>query len=165
MTNNRNKKALNSKQLRRISLIVDAIVIIGIFVTGIILSPTLVNDVYFWCLIVIAPIIFYFFLDCFIFKATDKEMAEIKEKAEFTIIQQLSSMDFKQVYFLAKDYGNDDISMMRQILKKEGCKFYAKLTENKSIQLIVKDKHDEEVFSEEIGNYLYFSANFTFEEK
>ena len=33
--------------------------------------------------------------------------------------------------------------MMRQILQKEGCKFYAKLTKNKNIYLIVKDKYND----------------------
>ena len=54
--------------------------------------------------------------------------------------------------------------MIRQILQKEGCKFYAKLTENKNIYLIVKDKHNEEVYSVEIENHVYFNSNFKFEE-
>ena len=66
------------------------------------------------------------------------------------------------MYFLAKGYGSD-INIMRQILQKEGCKFYAKLTE-KNIYLIVKDKHNEEVYSGEIENHVYFNSNFKFEE-
>ena len=54
--------------------------------------------------------------------------------------------------------------MMNKILQKEECKFYAKLIENNNIYLIVKDKHNEEVFSEEIENHVYFNHNFKFKE-
>ena len=75
----------------------------------------------------------------------------------------LSYTDFKQVYFLGADDGSYIINMMNKILQKEECKFYAKLTENDNIYLIVKDKHDEEVFSEVI-DYVYFNYNFEFKE-
>ena len=60
------------------------------------------------------------------------------------------------------NYPADDgshIDMMNKILQKEECKFYAKLTEDNNIYLIVKDKH-EEVLSEEIQNYVYFNNKF-----
>ena len=75
----------------------------------------------------------------------------------------LSYTDFKQVYFLVADDRSYIINMMNKILQKEECKFYAKLTENNNIYLIVKDKHDEEVFSEVI-DYVYFNYNFEFKE-
>lgn len=49
----------------------------------------------------------------------------------------------------------DIMDMIIQILEKEGCKFYAKLTENNNIHLVVKDKHNEEVYSVEIENNLF----------
>ena len=70
------------------------------------------------------------------------------------MITSLSYTDFQQVYFLVTDVGSH-INMMRQILQKEECKFYAKLIDNKNIYLVVKDKHNEEVYSAEIENYVY----------
>ena len=56
------------------------------------------------------------------------------------------------------------MDMIMQILQKEGCKFYAKLTENNNIHLVVKDKHNENVYSVEIENLIYFNSNFKFDE-
>ena len=58
----------------------------------------------------------------------------------------------------------DKMDMIMQILQKEGCKFYAKITENNNIHLVVKDKHNEEVYSVEIENLIYFNSNFKFDE-
>lgn len=52
--------------------------------------------------------------------------------------------------------------MMKKILRKEECKFYAKLTDNENIYLVVKDKHDEEVYDTKIENYDYFDSYFKF---
>ena len=88
---------------------------------------------------------------------------ELEDEMKIITVQHLSYTDFKQVYFLVADDGSYIINMMNKILQKEECKFYAKLTENDNIYLIVKDKHDEEVFSEVI-DYVYFNYNFEFKE-
>ena len=61
-------------------------------------------------------------------------------------------------------FNDGSIEEYEKILQKEECKFYAKLTENNNIYLIVKEKHNEEVYSAEIENHVYFNSNFKFEE-
>ena len=163
MANKRNKKKLNSKQANRISLVISTIYFIYAFVNGIISKPIGDQAVYYWMIgCVVGTILIYGVFYYFVFKGEKKVREERTKEIEIVTAQYLSYTDFKQVYFLAKGYGRD-INMMRQILQKEGCKFYAKLTENKNIYLIVKDKHNEEVYSVEIENHVYFNSNFKFE--
>ena len=155
MVKKRSKKSLTSKQANRISLIISAIYLIVSLIRGIIEKPTGDNAVYYWtigCMVGTAFIYFVFYF--VIFKGEDKV-------TEGVTMQYLSYTDFKEVYFLAEGFGSD-IDMMRKILQKEGCKFYAKLTENNNIFLIVKDKHNEEVYSAEIENHVYFNSNSKF---
>lgn len=164
MVKKRSKKNLTSKQANRISLIISAIYLILSLIRGIIENPTGDNAVYYWvigCMVGTAFIYFIFYF--VIFKGEDKVREERAKVTEGITMQYLSYTDFKEVYFLAEGVGSD-IDMMRKILQKEGCKFYAKLTENNNVFLIVKDKHNEEVYSAEIENHIYFNSNFKFEE-
>lgn len=163
MAKKRNKKKLSSKQADRISLAIAAIYFICGLVRGIIEKPSGDLAIAYWFIVGIGTLAIYLIFYFFIFKGEDKEIDERYKETEFVTIQQLSYTDFRQVYFKINDSGSH-IDMMRKILQKEGCKFYAKLTENNNIYLIVKDKHDEEVYSREIENYIYFNYNFTFEE-
>lgn len=164
MAKKRSKKNLTSKQANKISLIISAIYLILSLIKGIIAKPTGDMAVYYWTIGCIVGTIFIFFVFYFvIFKGEDKVRKERTKEIEIATIQYLSYTEFKEVYFLAEGFGSD-INMMRKILQKEGCKFYAKLTENNNILLIVKDKHNEEVYSAEIENHVYFNSNFKFEE-
>lgn len=147
MANKRNKKKLDSKQANRISLLISTVYFIYVLVNGLISKPTGDQAVYYWTIgCAIGTIFIYVVLYAMIFKVDDRKSEERAREMEIVTAQYLSYTDFKQVYF------------------KEECKFYAKLTENDNIYLIVKDKHNEEVFSKEIENYVYFHNNFKFKE-
>lgn len=164
MAKKRSKKNLTSKQANRISLIISAIYFACSLVNGIVSKPTGDNAVYYWAIGCISGTVFIYFVFYFvIFKGEDKESKESTKEIEIATIQYLSYTEFKEVYFLSEGFGSD-IDMIRKILQKEGCKFYAKLTENNNILLIAKDKHNEEVYSAEIENHVYFNSNFKFEE-
>lgn len=164
MANKRNKKKLDSKQANRISLLISTVYFIYVLVNGLISKPTGDQAVYYWTMVcAIGTILIYFVFYYMIFKGDDRKLEERVKEMEIVTAQYLSYTDFKQVYFLVTDDGSH-IGMMNKILQKEECKFYAKLTENNNIYLIVKDKHNEEVFSEEIANHVYFNHNFKFKE-
>lgn len=154
MVNKRNKEKLVSKSVRK-SLIISGLCLICMFVYGI-FSRT-IKEYWFICLL----LAFYIFCYCYvsIFELEDRKKSE-KKKAQKLLIQKLSYTDFKQVCLLDEEYENDVVSMMCQILKKEECTFYAKLTGKKDIYLIVKDKHNEKIYDVEIANECYFMANF-----
>lgn len=160
---NRNKKKINSKQANQISLIISAIYFICIFIKGLVSKPVGDFAVYYWVIGCVAgTLLIYFIFYYFVFKGEDKNIVEREQQIEIATRQCLSKTDYKQVYFLYE--GCDIMDMIVQILKKEGCKFYAKLTENNNIHLVVKDKHNEEVYSAEIENLIYFNSNFKFDE-
>lgn len=164
MASKRNKKKLSSKQANRISLLISTIGFIFMLVIGLISKPTGKVEICYWIMgCIVAPMFIYLIFYFFIFKGEGRKAEEDAKEIEIVTTQHLSCTDFTQVYFLVKGYGSH-IDMMRQILQKEGCKFYAKLTENKNIYLIVKDKYNEEVYSVEIQNHVYFHYNFKFEE-
>lgn len=164
MAKMRRKKKLTSKQANRISLAICAVYFIYMLVNGIISKPTGDQAVYYWMLNCgVGNVLIFFVFYFLVFKGNDRQKEEKELELEDKTIQSLSYTDFQQVYFLVTDEGNH-INMMMQILQKEECKFYAKLTENKNIYLVVKDKHDEEVYNTKIENYVYFNHHFKFHE-
>ena len=166
MANSREKKKLSSKQANIISFIVSMVYLIFAVIRGLILISSGMEDVdilmYLLMSCFLPTVFIYFVLYYFIFKGYDKECKERDQKIQVKIEDCLSKTDYTQVYFLC---GKSDImNMITQILQKEGCKFYAKLTENNNIHLIAKDKNDEEVYSVEIEKPYYFRSNFKFNE-
>ena len=163
MANNRNKKKINSKQANQISLIISAIYFICTFIKGLVSKPVGDFAVYYWAIgCVGGTLLIYFIFYEIIFRGEDIARSEREWQVEVATRQCLSKTDYRQVYFLYESC--DKMDMIMQILQKEGCKFYAKLTENNNIHLVVKDKHNEEVYSVEIENPIYFNSNFKFDE-
>lgn len=164
MANKRNKSKLTSKQATRISLLITLTYVIYTIICGICFKPTGEEIIYYFFVnFLIGSCFIFFIFYCIIFKVPNKESDERRKKAEIRNIQRLSSTNFTQVYFDPEDTGGN-IDIMMTILKKEGCIFYAKLTENNCIHLLVKDKHAEEVFNEKIDNHLFFYNNFELQE-
>ena len=164
MANKRNKKKLDSEQAIRIraSWLISTVYFICVLVIGLILKPD--QAVNYWLMFGITGTLVIFSVSYFmIFNDFERVLKDEVIEMKIITAQHLSYTDFKQVYFLVADDGSYIINMMNKILQKEECKFYAKLTENDNIYLIVKDKHDEEVFSEVI-DYVYFNYNFEFKE-
>lgn len=161
MANKRNKKKLDSEQAIRIrtSWLISTVYFICVLVIGLILKPD--QAVNYWLTFGITGTVAIFNVSYFMI--FNDSVIELEDEMKIITVQHLSYTDFKQVYFLVADDGSYIINMMNKILQKEECKFYAKLTENDNIYLIVKDKHDEEVFSEVI-DYVYFNYNFEFKE-
>lgn len=94
-----------------------------------------------------------------------KDKERLKREVKDEIFEKLSYTVFKEVNFVVsiEEKHDSKINMMRQILKNEGCRFYAKLTEDDNIYIVVKYKHDEEVYSTCIENVIYFDSNFKLE--
>ena len=161
MANKRNKKKLDSEQAIRIrtSWLISTVYFICVLVIGLILKPD--QAVNYWLTFGITGTLVIFSVSYFMI--FNDSVIELEDEMKIITAQHLSYTDFKQVYFLGADDRSYIINMMNKILQKEECKFYAKLTENNNIYLIVKDKHDEEVFSEVI-DYVYFNYNFKFKE-
>ena len=155
MANNKNK--INSKRANQISLIISTIYFIYMFINGLVLKPT-GDDAVYWCIICLIGTCFVYLIFYYIiFRGDDKAREEEEKRIKIEIRQYLSNTDYKQVFLI---YEKGD--MIEKIMKKEECKFYAKLTENNNIHLVVKDKMNEEIYSEEIENFFYFSYNFKF---
>ena len=153
MANNRKKRKINSKQANIISLIISGIYFIYMLISGLISKPVGDFAVTYWSIdCVVGTLLIYVIFYILIFKG----------EVNVAIKQCLSTTDYKQVYLLYESC--DIMNMITKILQKEGCKFYAKLTEDNNVHLIVKDKHDEEVYSTEIENPFYFDKNFKFDE-
>lgn len=160
MANKRNKRKLTLKQAYHISWLAVLIYAILTIICGIYLKPT--GDKFL--LSFVGGCFFVFILFYFIIlNVPDKERDERQKEIESRNMQRLSSTRFMQVYFDPENTGGTTKIMMT-ILKNEECNFYAKLTENNCIHLIVKDKYNEEVFNEKINNHLFFYNNFEFQE-
>lgn len=93
-----------------------------------------------------------------------RKREEDYERLETEIRQHLSSGEFRQVYLRERYTGSDYNEMIKQIMKAEGCQFLVKLITKGTIQLAVRDKHEEEVYSAKINNFIYFDNYFKFEE-
>ena len=78
------------------------------------------------------------------------------------IRHRLSETEFIEVDFQIENE-NSIIEMLKEILKAEGCKFYAKLDEEEG-EIIIQciDKHGDIVYNDTIFNIWYFQKNFKF---
>lgn len=163
MAKERKKWKLTSKQATCISGLITLIIAISISIRSIPLFKSSEDDLTFYfyigLMILIGCIVVFLLLYGYIFKVPDRISEEKLKKMELKNSHILSSTSFTQVYFYPKDTGGT-IDIMMTIIKNEGCTFYAQLTENNYIHLIVIDKHDEEVFNDKIENHLYFTSNF-----
>ena len=163
MASKRSKRKLTSKQATRISCLITLILDILVIIRRISIKNPKDDLVYLLVVTLLASLYVFIMLYIVIFKVPDKKSDERRKEIELINIQHLSFTKFTQVYFDPEDTGGN-IDIMMTILKKEGCIFYAKLTENNCIHLLVKDKHAEEVFNEKIDNHLFFYNSFELQE-
>lgn len=163
MANKRNKQKLTSKQATCVSWLITLILAILTIIRRISIKNPKDDLVYLLLFTLLASLYVFIMLYIVIFKVPDKKRDERRKEIELINIQHLSSTKFTQVYFDPEDTGCS-IDIMMTILKEEGCIFYAKLIEYNWIHLIVKDKHNEEVFNVEIPDHLFFYNNFEIQE-
>lgn len=163
MANKRNKRKLTSKQATLISWLITLILAILAIIRRISIKNPKDDLVYLLVFTLLASLYVFIMLYIVIFKVPDKKRDERRKEIELINIQRLSSTVFTQVCFCPTDTGGN-MEILMTILQNEGCAFYAKLTENNCIHLLVKDKHDEEVFNEKIDNHLFFNCNFKIKE-
>lgn len=100
----------------------------------------------------------------YLFKLVLKVKLQKKAKKRKVLIAQieqyLSYTKLKQVFLNDANYDkNSQECMMRKILKKEGCRFYAKL-ENNSVHLVVFDKNNTNVYECLSLSPFYFCKHF-----
>lgn len=157
MANKQSK--ITSKQATIISLLIALIyAIILTIIVETFGSPNKISVLVYFGLNFFLAFTISYFID---FEVPDRKREEHRNEIKLRNIQRLSSTSFKQVYF-NPEYNGVNTDIMLTILEKDGCVFYAKLVENNCIYLIIKDKNNEEVFNEKIGNHLYFALNFKF---
>lgn len=157
MANKQSK--ITSKQATIISLLIALIyAIILTIIVETFCSPNKISVLVYFGLNFFLAFTISYFID---FEVPDRKREEHRNEIKLRNIQRLSSTSFKQVYF-NPEYNGVNTDIMLTILEKDGCVFYAKLVENNCIYLIIKDKNNEEVFNEKIGNHLYFALNFKF---
>lgn len=152
--------ARNSKRATTLAQVISIVIFICIFALCMIYLNSCAT--YIKVLISVAiSICCYYFLFNFVFKVKHLKKIEKSTVLKSNIMQYLSYSQFKQVY-LAKEEDNANTReiMMRSIIKKEKCKFYAKLTADDSIHLLVQDRYKKTVYESKIKNPAYFTKTF-----
>jgi hypothetical protein len=158
----RNKRKLNSKQANKISVLISAVYFIFMLARWIQLSPTGEESIDYLLLVCgVGTLMVYVLLFFIVFGGEKLVEEEEKKRIENEILINLSFEEFKQVYLIEEENG-ESINILSKIFHNEDCKFYAKLTQDNNINLIVKDKHNDEVYSEEIKDKEYFYSMFQF---
>lgn len=148
-------KNLTPSKIKRITAIVTAILYLAYVSLGINLTP---NSNYHIIFILAALALFSVFA-LFIYYTLLRVagLHDYKQKEQSNTF--LSKDKFTQLSFFL-NCGETDSKMLSAILHAEGCKFYAKLTEDDNILLVVKDKNEDEIYNTIISNYLYFTTHF-----
>lgn len=148
-------KNLTPKKIKRITAIVTTILYLAYVALGAYLCPNSINLIFFMLVALVLFIMFALFMYNVLLRINglhdhkEKEIADtFLSKDKFTLLS----------FFL--NCGETEAKMLSAILHAEGCKFYAKLTEDDNILLIIKDKNDDEIYNTIISNYLYFTNHF-----
>lgn len=165
MATKRNRKKSNLKRQMKITFFlingIGAILLFVLYFT-VYYRCNGIDQVIFWFLgVFILPIVSLIVYAIFFANRHYEEQFEEENKhKKAELIPYLSKNDFTEIHFDLKDYHGDAIDMVKQILQKEECKFYAKLAENDNVIIIAKDKHNEEVYKKKIENLLYIDNYF-----
>jgi len=148
-------KNLTPDKLKRITAIVTAILYLGYIALGINLSPNSNMHIFF----ILAALGLFSVLALLIYSILIR-LAGLQDYKKKEIVDTFLSKDKFTLLTFFLNCSNSEADMLSAILKAEGCKFYAKLTEDDNILLIVKDKNDDEIYNTIISNYLYFTNHF-----
>lgn len=86
------------------------------------------------------------------------------------ILNTISELKKDSIIFLSKEKFTEVLftpsptipvnQMTLEIFEKNGCKFYAKLTKNNDVILVVKNNSNHEIYNSIISNYSYFTSYF-----
>ena len=82
------------------------------------------------------------------------------DKLEISDNTFLSKEDYTEVFYEASNWHTSEGEMILTILEKEEIKFFAKLTDDANILLVVRNRNDQEIYSCEISNFDYFEVHF-----
>lgn len=94
-------------------------------------------------------------LDMTIFKSVEKRESERRLKEKEWII---SKYGLTKEFYTELRYVQED--MLIAIIDESGCKFYAKFNDEEKIELIIKNKDDNIIYSEVISDFDYFEMFF-----
>jgi len=148
-------KKLTPQKIKRISAIITTIMVLGYIFIGVSLKPI---SIYSLLLILpafvlgsaVAVLIYYLLLHL-------AGLGDYKEKEEVSVL--LSKDKYTELSFFL-DVGSYEAKILSDILKAEGCKFYAKLIEDDNINLVVIDKNNNKIHDSIIPTYFYFKTHF-----
>lgn len=152
------KKGLTIKQAKIITSII-AVILFILFTTPII-TVAVINN------LGIYELVLALLFDCLaivIFSALCWEVLEFTakdSKEKMVAIGYLNREEFTEILFVPKENLGSETEMISAILRKVDCKFFAKLTDNDEIILLLKDKENNEIYHCEISNYTYFNLRF-----
>lgn len=106
---------------------------------------------------------FNIFFNFAIFKTTTKKYNEGIAKAKQPLISKyrLTKDAFIEIRYIQEDFEHSsNMKMLTAVINNSDCKFYAKFNDNEDIELIVKNKDGNVIYSEIISNFNYFQAFF-----
>lgn len=93
-----------------------------------------------------------------IFKGSERKEMEERQKSKEEVEKLLAREELTEVFFL--EPSGDMEKMVKTILHKEGIKYFAKLGKKDEIELIVKNKNEEEIYKTKIIDYVFYLKNF-----
>lgn len=159
-TTKRISKKLTSKQANKISLTISFVYLL-LSVIHLVTSDITGDEFVFALLIgcITGALLCYIVVYFFLFNGEEIEREERYKNTQQEIMDFLTVDQFTELSFIPKN-NYSETEMISGILKKEGCRFWAKLDENTNIILIVKDKNDDIVWESNIENHEYFHSKF-----
>lgn len=147
-------KNLTPNKIKRISAII-ATILYFIFITLVInLTP---NNNHIFVMLASLFMFGCFALFIYYLLLHFAGLSDYKEKEEVSVL--LSKDKYTELSFFL-DVGSYEAKILSDILKAEGCKFYAKLIEDDNINLVVIDKNNNKIHDSIIPTYFYFKAHF-----
>ncbi len=157
---NRNKKNFTLKKSSKIALLACAIYLIGMTVfyscmyNALIPLGKIALPIVFTVFTVLVYLFVYEIYSCNSKSGREEIKNEISSE-----LKKFLSQEYKEVGLIFPDKLTFN-TMLKQILKNEEIKFFAKFAPNNNIIVIAKDKNDKEVYKKEIENLEYFKYHF-----
>lgn len=158
---------LTAKQAKNYSLIFSSVfaVIVAVWITLFLWSNFAARGIIISILLSIMAFVgFYLFFDYFIFKGYDKHWSEEHENAKQRVIEKFNLATKERVkvrYNFEKMLENtSDKEMLVRLLKIPEYKFFLRLTEGDTVELIVTDKDNYIISIDNFTNFIYVDTYF-----
>ena len=151
---------LTLKQAQKYSLLSAIVFTLLCFITITLILHSLMDPIIILLTLALALLVgvAFWYLSCTLLFDVDLKKAKQRVITKYSLTKD----SYTELNYIQEDFEHTSSNpkMLAKIVDNYNCKFYAKLTNDEKIELIVKDKDENIIYTEILHNFIYFENHF-----